>query len=217
MASRKNSADREVDLHGYTASEARSRLNVLWSTREWHGLQRIRVIHGTGSVLHALVKLWSEEKGMSWTVEPHNPGVTILHPGRRLQTPPAPAHRPLASLKRELPREKRKEAETTRRPASHVSHADADAGAEVDDGLTDEERMKREFDRLGVQDALTLFKRKRDLLAPRESQHGSQPDEIVAQPRTPGPQSDPDLMAQEFARLGEEPSQITRKRKGRQD
>lgn len=252
MAAKKNGADREIDLHGYTAAEARARLNTLWATREWHGLQRVRVIHGTGSVLHALVKLWCEEKGIAWTVEPRNPGVTILHPGQRLQALSAPPHRPLHPLKHHRPAAKNREAA---------------APPDPDDNLSDEERMAQEFARLGVEqtpallkhkrstdpgseppfvppapapaaprpdsppdpagdpmeeefarleedDALTLFKRKRDLLPSRKAPESARTGRAVPHhPALPPPPA-PDLMAQEFARLGEEPPQVTRKRKG---
>jgi hypothetical protein len=253
VAGKKNGADREIDLHGYTSGEARARLNTLWSSREWHGLQRVRVIHGTGSVLHALVRLWCEEKGITWTVEPSNTGVTIVHPGRRLQTDPAPPHRPLRALKPHRPAAKRRDSEA--------------AARDPDDGLTDEERMRRAFDQLGVQemgsllkekrssapgphippppgagpkppaapesspaltptdpmeeefarlgqdDALTLFKRKRELLPPREAPKSAAKDRVAPHLPALAPEPEADLMAQEFARLGEEAPQATRQRK----
>src|SRR5262245_45147813 len=95
--------DREIDLHGYTRAEARAHLEAIWARREWHGLRRVRIIHGTGAVLHRVVRQWCEEKGIPWTTEAQNPGVTILHPGLRPKTPPVPPHHPMAHLKRRLP------------------------------------------------------------------------------------------------------------------
>ena len=266
MAARRDSADREIDLHGYTSVAARARLNTEWSTRKWHGLQRVRIIHGTGSVLHALVRLWCEEKGLAWTIESHNPGVTILHPGRRLQADPAPPHRPLNSLNRHLPIVKPKPRQTERRANEGILPADQEG-----DGLSDEERMQQEFDslasqesaamllkkrstdpgspnpgakkprptkptlpniqpsigrsptpgdpmaaefdRLDADNSLTLFKRKRELLPPRQfpAKEDSDCRPLSASTQQPCPN---DLMAEEFARLAQEQPQITRNRKG---
>jgi hypothetical protein len=254
LAARNDRADREIDLHGYTAVEARSRLNTLWSTREWQGLQRIRVIHGTGSVLHALVKLWCEEKGVAWTVEAHNPGVTIVHPGRRLQAITAPPHRPLQKLKGHLPAAKRRDrANPAPDPDSGLSDEELmarefarlggenvgeilrgkrstdpgpytagpqGAGTQAESNPEPSEQgspppldaMAQEFERLGEETPLVLFKRKRDLMPPREAPEGSERESVSS--RKPAPrQPAPDLMAQEFARLGEEPPGVTRKRK----
>jgi len=105
--------------------------------RQWYGLQRVRIIHGTGSVLHALVRLWCEEKGLAWTVESQNPGVTILHPGRRLQAAPAPPHRPLNSLNKRLPSRKPEPKLTERLTEEELPPANPES-----DGLSNEERMK---------------------------------------------------------------------------
>jgi hypothetical protein len=267
LANKRNNIDREIDLHGFTASEARSKLNSLWATREWQGLQRVRVIHGTGSVLHALVKLWCEEKGVAWTVEPNNPGVTIIYPGRQLQSDPAPPHRPLKSLQ---PLKKRAQlSDSTKKQSTENSRIE-----EEENGLSDSERMSQEFERLGVtrfgsilgqknsddagievstplqlrvpdqlaveaeqtrpgqksdpmeeefarlggDDALTLFKMKRELLPPRQAPGGA--EEIANRGagvrRVPGAKR-LDPMAQEFERLGLESPQITRKKKGGRD
>jgi hypothetical protein len=92
----------EMDLHGDTASTARFRLDSEWSRRRWHGMQRVRVIHGTGDVLWQVVRQWSEEKGIAWSPERGNPGATILHPGERLQAGAEPPNRPFARHKEAL-------------------------------------------------------------------------------------------------------------------
>ena len=268
MANKRSSIDREIDLHGFTAVECRSRLNSLWATREWQGLQRVRLIHGTGSVLHALVKLWCEEKGIAWTVEPHNPGVTIVHPGQQLQTLPPPPHHPLKTLH---PLKKRTVSSSPQQKLS----TDNQQKAEEENELSDFERMNQEFDRLGVSksgslldrknseepgdkveterlqlvtpnlvagdleqkeqakksdpmeeefmrlgddDSLTLFKLKRDLLPARVAPDGAETianERAGIRPRSQAARLDP--MAQEFERLGLEPTQVTRKRKGGRD
>jgi hypothetical protein len=74
--------------------------------------------------------------------------------------------------------------------------------------------MAEEFARLEEDDALTLFKRKRDLLPSRKAPESARTGRAVPHhPALPPPPA-PDLMAQEFARLGEEPPRVTRKRKG---
>src|SRR5438552_15285953 len=140
----RDTADREIDLHGLPAVQTRAKLERHWSSREWHGLQRIRVIHGTGDVLHAVVRLWCEEKGVEWTTESYNPGVTVILPGRRLQTPAAPPHRPLNGLKRHLPKNP-----AARRPAP------------PEPSLSDKELFARELDRLSGVETQNLQRDKR--------------------------------------------------------
>jgi hypothetical protein len=95
--------DREIDFHHYTRAQMRAELDRVWGSGAWRGLRRVRVIHGAGEVLGREFRAWCDEKGLAWTAEPHNPGVTILLPGRRAQTTPAPPHRPMARLKHRLP------------------------------------------------------------------------------------------------------------------
>lgn len=209
-----NGVDREIDLHGYTSAEARSRLNMIWSTREWQGLQRIRVIHGTGSALYALVRLWCEEKGIEWTVETPNTGVTILHPGRRLQAESATPHRPLHPLKHHPAR--RVDKETVTRGDKAKTPYDP-PGQSLMASTSAVDPMAEEFERLKQDDALTMFKRKRDLVPPRPAPTRARADRPKSfLPAVPPPPA-PDLMAAEFARLGEEAAKITRKRKGGRD
>ncbi len=66
-----------------TAAETRAELEMIWSRREWHGLRRVRLIHGNGEVLRHVVRDWADEKGIRWTTNAHNPGITTLHPGQR--------------------------------------------------------------------------------------------------------------------------------------
>src|SRR2546430_928504 len=130
----RDTPDREIDLHGMTSGRTRATLERHWASRQWHGLQRVRVIHGTGDVLHAVVRLWCEEKGIEWTTESWNPGVTILLPGRRLQTPAPPPHRPLNGLKKHLP--KAPAARPT--PLGGASSSDEDLFAQEMDRLSAE-------------------------------------------------------------------------------
>jgi hypothetical protein len=195
--------DREIDLHGYTSKEARTFLDKRWAQSEWHGLQRIRIIHGTGDVLHGLVRLWCEEKGLMWTTEERNPGVTILHPGRRLQTPAPPPHRPLNGLKQRLsPAQRRamKPESASDIPSDTQDRARSSGGE--DDVSTD--LMAAEFDRLGEADAFLLHKRKHNLSPPKPTNSLSdKSDSPRSQPPAPSLPA-PDLMAEEFERLGRE-------------
>ena len=137
--------DREIDFHHYTRAEMRARLEDIWARREWHGLRRVRVIHGTGAVLYKEVRKWCDEKGIPWTTEEHNPGVTILHPGRRANTAPAPPHRPLTAIRQY--KEEREKAESTRQQAETENRKSSDLMAE-------------EFARLAQEDPRTLRRRK---------------------------------------------------------
>lgn len=74
--------DREIDFHGWTRAAMREELNHIWSRREWHGLRRVRVIHGTGLVLWRVLDEWCEEKGIPYAREEHR-GSTIIFPGQR--------------------------------------------------------------------------------------------------------------------------------------
>jgi hypothetical protein len=143
----------EIDLHGFTANGARHRLQSLWATRRWTGMQRVRIIHGTGAVLYRVVRDWCDEKAIEWTTEPHNPGVTILHPSRRRLPHTLPRHRPFAKHKQtlaELP------VAETRPPAS--SSTDQQRSSPPD---TTSDPMAEEFQRLASQDPGTLRRKKR--------------------------------------------------------
>jgi hypothetical protein len=88
--------DAEFDLHGYTGAAAKDQLEIVWSRGKWHGFRRVRIIHGTGEVLYKVVRRWADEKSIPWTLEPYNPGVTILQPSlRRGQNAPS-QNRPFA-------------------------------------------------------------------------------------------------------------------------
>jgi hypothetical protein len=92
-------ADATIDFHFCTAEEMLTELRLRWS-REWRGLARVMVIHGSGEVLKAELRRWAEETGISWSPVNGNPGATWLHPGTALQSAPGPLHRPLhAKLK----------------------------------------------------------------------------------------------------------------------
>jgi DNA-nicking Smr family endonuclease len=143
--------DEEVDLHGYTANEARHRLQSLWATRRWLGMQRVRIIHGTGAVLYRVVREWCDEKAIEWTTEPHNTGVTILHPSRRRLPTHAPAHRPLARHKQVLER-------FAPQPEPTAQEAPPEKASSVP---STGDPMAAEFERLGKEDPTTLRRRKR--------------------------------------------------------
>jgi hypothetical protein len=142
----------EIDLHGYTANEARHRLQSVWATRRWQGMQRVRVIHGTGAVLYRVVRDWCDEKAIEWTTEPHNPGVTILHPARRRLPGHNLTHRPLARHRDKLahlPLAKPVEPEP---PAAEHPAPPKPGGVDP---------MAAEFERLASEDSTTLRRRKR--------------------------------------------------------
>src|SRR5436309_564715 len=83
----------EVDFHGFTAVSMRDWLEQTWSTRRWHGIERVRIIHGKGEVLMPELRRWCEEKGIDWNPEPGNPGATFIYPGRRTLPASSPGNR----------------------------------------------------------------------------------------------------------------------------
>ena len=94
--------DEENDFHGYSQAGMIEWLNAEWGSRRWHGLRRIRIIHGKGEVLHAALREWCDQKGIPWAAEAGNPGATIIRPaGRQAQTF-SPAHKPLTHIKRHV-------------------------------------------------------------------------------------------------------------------
>jgi hypothetical protein len=131
----------------------RAYLESIWSRREWHGLQRVRVIHGTGATLWRALRQWCDEKGIPWGTEPRNPGVTILHPAHRALPAQALPHRPLALLKRQRPAEKPPEEE--RAPPAPSEAAPPAAPQKTRD------LMAEEFERLLKEDPRLTQKRKR--------------------------------------------------------
>ena len=83
----------EIDFHKHSAIQMRDKLEHIWSRRTWHGLQRVRVIHGKGEVLIPELRRWCEEKGIDWSPEPGNPGATLIFPGRRTLPSSGPTNR----------------------------------------------------------------------------------------------------------------------------
>src|ERR1043165_7093027 len=83
----------EFDFHGFTASSMRDWLERTWSMRRWHGIERVRIIHGKGEVLIPELRRWCEEKGIDWSPEPGNPGATLIFPGRRTLPSSGPTNR----------------------------------------------------------------------------------------------------------------------------
>jgi hypothetical protein len=49
----------------------------------WRGLTRVRVIHGQGEALKPALLRWCAERGISYAVDPGNPGSTRIFPTRR--------------------------------------------------------------------------------------------------------------------------------------
>lgn len=94
--------DAELDLHGYTAAEARNMLDAAWSRRAWQGMRRVRIIHGTGEVLYKTVRKWADDRAIPWTLEAYNPGVTILQPALRRDPGAGLVHRPFAKHEAKL-------------------------------------------------------------------------------------------------------------------
>jgi hypothetical protein len=93
----------EIDFHGYTVIEVKHRLNSIWASHRWQGARRVKIIHGTGETLWKIVRGWADEKGIPWTVEVWNPGVTILLPCLRHKSSIDNFHRPLQGLKKHYP------------------------------------------------------------------------------------------------------------------
>lgn len=212
--------DREVDLHGYTGVEARAELNRKWPG--WSGLQRVSIIHGTGDTLHALVRLWCEEKGVMWTLDERNTGVTIVHPGRQLQTGPLPVHRPMSvsetlhELRARTRTSKPDGAKPTASSGSAPSPGKSDSGNRSRKATAGPSRdlFAEEMQRLEASDPLYLHKSKHSLTPPPVydepgvSSADTRPDaENASRPRL-------DPMALAFERLGKEPASVTRRRKG---
>ena len=78
---RKSDVDTELDLHGYTAAEARTLLQSEWPG--WRGMRKVRVIHGRGDVLRAELGRWCREMGIPFRTEENNPGSALLFPLER--------------------------------------------------------------------------------------------------------------------------------------
>jgi hypothetical protein len=135
-------ADREVDFHGFTAMQMQQALEDIWAGRRWHGLRRVRVVHGTGTVLWRVLREWCDAKGIPWVPEPSNPGATVLHPSRRVLPPSLQRHRPLARLKH---------LRTTHQPCPASSSSPLGEPQDL---------MAEEFRHLAKLDAHTLLRRK---------------------------------------------------------
>ena len=80
----KSKVDTELDLHGYTAAEARVLLQSEWPA--WRGMRAVRVIHGRGDVLRAELGRWCREMGIPFRTEENNPGSALLFPIEREST-----------------------------------------------------------------------------------------------------------------------------------
>lgn len=149
--------DAEKDFHGYRAAEMLAWLENVWARRQWHGLLRVRIIHGTGEVLFRAARQWCDEKGIPWTVEPHNPGVTILHPSRRTLPTTPTSNRALGRqadrLRAALPNTNGAGVSRQGEPADKKPPMKADAAS-----ITDP--MAAEFERLGEQSGRDLLRRK---------------------------------------------------------
>jgi hypothetical protein len=162
--------DSEIDLHGYTALEARSELDRIWGRRCWQGLKRVRVIHGNGSVLRKVVRNWCDDRGIPWATELMNPGTTILHPANRTVFPPSVTHRPLShrmrGIKIALDREQRSRAETFHPTAERREEPLKGSGEVSEKRRTQNieqpssDLMAQEFERLSRLDATSLRRRK---------------------------------------------------------
>lgn len=135
--------DREVDFHHHTVAQMRDWLDRAWAQREWDGLRRVRIIHGRGAALPPALRTWCDEKGIPWSVDPGNPGVTILHPGMRRVPSPRAAQRPLAELRKARP--------PARRALEEAASPRGDAEPDL---------MAAEFERLAEEDRRRLLGRK---------------------------------------------------------
>lgn len=92
--------DAERDFHGFTAAGMREELDAALASGRWHGLRRVRVIHGKGEVLGIVLREWCEEVGMRWAPEPGNPGATMLYPSISDISPPVQPSRPVPKPRR---------------------------------------------------------------------------------------------------------------------
>lgn len=138
----KMKTDREVDFHGYTTAQMLQTLEDIWASRKWHGLRRVRVVHGTGAALWRVLREWCDVKGIPWVPESSNPGATILHPFRRVLPSPHHPHRPLTRLK-------------------HVQSTHLPLRASSSDSSTEsQDLMAEEFRRLAKVDSHTLHRKK---------------------------------------------------------
>ena len=131
-------ADVIIDLHFKTEIQARDILETHWASRKWHGLRSVHIIHGDGDVLRPATRNWADEKGIPWAPENGNTGVTVLHPGKRLQTPAAPPVRPLnktdlKEVRNLLPKQ------STIPPRAHPP---------TEEAITDVEMMSRAFEEI---------------------------------------------------------------------
>ncbi len=88
----------KIDFHEFSGTEARHALEDYWASRAWHGLRKVEIIHGDAMVLAPVVRNWCDEKGLPWKTLSHNPGVTILFPGKQSKTIMLPPVRPLSKL-----------------------------------------------------------------------------------------------------------------------
>jgi hypothetical protein len=162
--------DSEIDLHGYTALEARAELDRIWGRRCWQGLKRVRVIHGNGSVLRKVVRNWCDERGIPWATELMNPGTTILHPVNRAEFPPSLTHRPfshrLRGIKNALDQQQKSRNISATSPIENRGSESFPARKEEEKRRThsidqkSSDLMAQEFERLSKLDASSIRRRK---------------------------------------------------------
>lgn len=156
--------DAELDLHGFTAQEARTVLEGVWSRKVWHGKARVRIIHGTGEVLWSFVRTWADEKGITWTLEGHNTGVTILHPGSRSQTshlPNRPFTRHHDVLRKAIEQAAASSGPKVTRSPKPVPPTAAVSSAPKEVSISETDLFKQEMERLADIPSTTLQRRKR--------------------------------------------------------
>jgi hypothetical protein len=121
----------------------------------------VRIIHGTGEVLYKVVRRWADEKSIPWTLEPYNPGVTILQPSLRRGQNAAPLNRPFARHQNAL----RTFADRKAAQAEAVKTRDAagDSNSKSPPESRDPQSanlFKEEMARLDQQDPRSMHKRK---------------------------------------------------------
>ena len=133
--------DAEKDFHGYREAEMLACLERSWSNGVWSGLKRVRLIHGTGEVLFRTARQWADGKGIPWSTEPNNPGVTILHPGLASPYTSAPTKKATITQKH--------------RPIRQPGRVDP-----VEDEAA-KKLMEQEFHRLGSEDPNQTLRHKR--------------------------------------------------------
>jgi hypothetical protein len=77
----RNDVDAEIDLHGQTAEQLRVTLQQRWPA--WRNLDRVRIVHGQGTVLKPSIERWCAETGVPYLPDTRNAGALCIFPRQR--------------------------------------------------------------------------------------------------------------------------------------